>query len=49
VWSAEGAKMQKLEIGYAAPVASLGIIDVINRSGLFRKHGVDVELVYTLR
>ena len=49
MWPAEGAKMQKLEIGYAAPVASLGIMDVINRSGLFRKHGLGVERVYTLR
>jgi NitT/TauT family transport system substrate-binding protein len=45
-WAAEGSKPQKLVIGYAAPVASLGIIDVIKRAGLFRKHGLDVELVY---
>jgi NitT/TauT family transport system substrate-binding protein len=44
-WSAEGAKLEKLVIGYAAPVASLGIIDVIKKAGLFRKHGLDVELV----
>ncbi|HKY06870.1 MAG TPA: ABC transporter substrate-binding protein, partial [Candidatus Binatia bacterium] len=45
-WSAEGTKLEKLVIGYAAPVASLGIIDVIKRGGLFRKHGLDVELVF---
>src|ERR1044071_7310121 len=42
---AEGPKLQKLVIGYAAPVASLGIIDVINKAGLFRKQGLEVELV----
>ena len=45
-WPAEGPKLQKLVIGYAAPVASLGIIDVINKGGLFRKQGLDVELVF---
>src|SRR5258708_23847245 len=45
-WSAEGPKLQKLVIGYAAPVVSLGIIDVIKRGGLFRKQGLDVELVF---
>ncbi len=45
-WPAEGSKLQKLVIGYAAPVASLGIIDVIKKGGLFRKQGLDVELVF---
>src|SRR6267142_826098 len=45
-WSAEGPKLQKLVLGYAAPVASLGIIDVIKKGGLFRKQGLDVELVF---
>jgi ABC-type nitrate/sulfonate/bicarbonate transport system substrate-binding protein len=45
-WPAEGPKLEKLVIGYAAPVASLGIIDVIKKGGLFRKHGLDVELVF---
>jgi NitT/TauT family transport system substrate-binding protein len=44
--AAEGTNLQKLVVGYAAPVASLGIIDVIRKGGLFRKHGLDVELVY---
>jgi NitT/TauT family transport system substrate-binding protein len=44
--AAEAPKVQKLVIGYAAPVASLGIIDVIKKAGLFTKHGLDVELVY---
>lgn len=45
-WAAEGTKLQKLVIGYPAPVASLAMIDVIKRGGLFRKQGLDVELVY---
>jgi NitT/TauT family transport system substrate-binding protein len=44
--AADGSKLRKLVIGYAAPVASLAIIDVINKGGLFKKHGLDVELVY---
>lgn len=44
--AAEGPKLQKLVIGYAAPVASLGIIDVINKGGFFHKYGLDVELVF---
>lgn len=38
--------LQKLVIGYAAPVASLGIIDVMKKGGIFKKNGLDVELVY---
>ncbi len=43
---ADAAKIQKIVIGYAAPVASLAIIDVIKKAGIFRKNGLDVELVY---
>ena len=43
---ADGPKLQKLVIGYAAPVASLAMIDVMKKSGLFKKHGLDVELVF---
>src|SRR5262249_58836411 len=32
--------------GYPAPVASLGIIDVMRKAGLFKKYGLDVDLVY---
>jgi len=46
VLPAETTKFQKLVIGYAAPVASLGIIDVIKKGGIFKKNGLDVELVY---
>jgi len=46
VLPAEAPKLQKLVIGYAAPVASLAIIDVIKKGGLFKKHGLDVELVF---
>jgi NitT/TauT family transport system substrate-binding protein len=44
--SAHAQKLEKLVIGYPAPVASLGIIDVMRRAGLFRKNGLDVDLVY---
>jgi NitT/TauT family transport system substrate-binding protein len=43
---AEAQKLEKLVIGYPAPVASLGIIDVMRKGGLFRKNGLDVDLVY---
>jgi hypothetical protein len=33
---ADGPKLQKLVIGYAAPVASLAMIDVMKKSGLFK-------------
>ena len=39
-------KLEKLVIGYPAPVASLGIIEVMRKGGLFRKNGLDVDLVY---
>jgi len=45
-WSADGQKLEKLVIGYPAPVASLGIIDVMRKGGLFKKNGLDVDLVY---
>ena len=48
-WTAPPAfaqKLEKLVIGYPAPVASLGIIDVMRKGGLFRKNGLDVDLVY---
>jgi NitT/TauT family transport system substrate-binding protein len=43
---ADGPKPQKLVIGYAAPVASLAMIDVMKKGGLFKKHGLDVDLVF---
>src|SRR4029453_4656857 len=46
LWSADGQKLEKLVIGYPAPVASLGIVDVMRRAGLFKKYGLDVDLVY---
>lgn len=45
-WSADAQKLEKLVIGYPAPVASLGIIEVMRRAGLFKKNGLDVDLVY---
>jgi len=45
-FSADTPKLEKLVIGYPAPVASLGIIDVMRKGGLFRKNGLDVDLVY---
>jgi len=43
---ASAQKLERLIIGYPAPVASLGIIDVMRKSGLFKKNGLDVDLVY---
>jgi NitT/TauT family transport system substrate-binding protein len=45
-WAADGQKLEKLVIGYPAPVASLGIIEVMRKAGLFKKYGLDVDLVY---
>jgi len=44
--AADTQKLEKLVIGYPAPVASLGIIEVMRRAGLFKKNGLDVDLVY---
>ena len=44
--AADAQKLEKLVIGYPAPVASLGIIEVMRRAGLFKKNGLDVDLVY---
>jgi NitT/TauT family transport system substrate-binding protein len=44
--SAEAQRLEKLIIGYPAPVASLGAVDVIRRAGLFKKYGLDADLVY---
>jgi NitT/TauT family transport system substrate-binding protein len=46
LWSADTQKLERLVIGYPAPVASLGIIDVMRKAGLFKKYGLDVDLVY---
>jgi NitT/TauT family transport system substrate-binding protein len=43
---AQAQKLEKLVIGYPAPVASLGIIDVMRKGGLFKKNGLEVDLVY---
>ena len=39
-------KLEKLVIGYPAPVASLGIVDVMRKAGLCKKNGLDLDLVY---
>jgi ABC-type nitrate/sulfonate/bicarbonate transport system substrate-binding protein len=46
LWSADAQKIAKLVIGYPAPVASLGIIEVMRKAGLFKKNGLDVDLVF---
>ena len=46
LWPADGQQLERLVIGYPAPVASLGIIDVMRKAGLFKKYGLDVDLVY---
>jgi NitT/TauT family transport system substrate-binding protein len=45
-FSADAPKLEKLVIGYPAPVASLGIIEVMRKGGLFKKNGLDVDLVF---
>lgn len=42
----DAQQLEKLVIGYPAPVASLGIIEVMRKAGLFKKNGLDVDLVY---
>ena len=46
---ASAQKLEKLVIGYPAPVASLGIVGVMRKGGLFKKNGLDVDLVYIQR
>ncbi len=46
LWPSDPQKLEKLVIGYPAPVASLGIIDVMRKAGLFKKYGLDIDLVY---
>ncbi len=46
LWPADTPKLERLVIGYPAPVASLGIIDVMRKAGLFKKYGLDIDLVY---
>jgi NitT/TauT family transport system substrate-binding protein len=46
LWPADAPKLERLVIGYPAPVASLGIIDVMRKAGLFKKYGLDIDLVY---
>jgi len=46
VRSADTPRLEKLIIGYPAPVASLGIVDVMRKAGLFKKNGLDADLVY---
>ena len=44
--AAESQNLQKLTIGYPALVTTLATIAVIQKAGFFKKHGLDVELVY---
>ena len=46
LWPADTPRLERLVIGYPAPVASLGIIDVMRKAGLFKKYGLDIDLVY---
>ena len=43
---AESQSLQKLSIGYPALVTTLATIAVIQKGGFFKKHGLDVDLVY---
>ena len=44
--AAESHILQKVTIGYPALVTTLATIAVIQKGGLFKKHGLDVDLVY---
>jgi NitT/TauT family transport system substrate-binding protein len=44
--AAEIENLQKLTIGYPALVTTLATIAVIQKAGFFKKHGLDVDLVY---
>ena len=41
-------KLEKLVIGYPAPVASLGIIEVMRKAGLFRRT-VSTSISFTFK
>jgi NitT/TauT family transport system substrate-binding protein len=43
---AESQNLQKVTIGYPALVTTLATIAVIQKGGFFKKHGLDVDLVY---
>jgi NitT/TauT family transport system substrate-binding protein len=44
--AAEARNFQKVTIGYPALVTTLATIAVIQKGGLFKKYGLDVDLVY---
>ena len=44
--TAETQNLQKLTIGYPALATTIATIAVIQKGGFFRKHGLDVDLVY---
>ena len=44
--AAESQSLQKLTIGYPALATTLATIAVIQKAGLFKKHGLDVDLVF---
>lgn len=46
VRAGESQNLQKLTIGYPALVTTLATIAVIQKGGFFKKHGLDVDLVY---
>lgn len=46
IGAAESQNLQKVTIGYPALVATLATIAVIQKGGFFKKHGLDVDLVY---
>src|SRR5688572_10633789 len=44
--AAESQNLQKLTIGYPALATTLATIAVIQKGGFFKKHGLDVDLVF---
>jgi NitT/TauT family transport system substrate-binding protein len=46
VRAAESQRLQKVTIGYPSLTATLATIAVIQKGGFFKKHGLDVDLVF---
>lgn len=45
-WTNAQPKMEKLYVGYSAQAGSLAPIWITKEAGIFRKHGLDVELLF---
>lgn len=45
-WVQAQTKLEKLHVGYSAQAGSLAPIWITKEAGIFRKHGLDVELLF---